>query len=42
MKKDAAGNIICYKACLVAQGFLQVPGVGYFDMFAPIAKLASI
>jgi hypothetical protein len=42
MKKDAAGNIICYKACLVAQGFLQVPGVDYFDMFAPIAKLASI
>ena len=26
----------------MAQGFLQVPGVDYFDMFAPIAKLPSI
>ena len=42
MKKDAAGNVIRYKACLVAQGFSQVPGADYFDTFAPIAKLASI
>ena len=41
-KKDAAGNIIQYKAHLVAQGFSQLPGVDYFDTFAPIAKLASI
>jgi len=41
-KKDAAGNIVCYKACLVAQGFSQVPGVDYFDTFAPVAKLVSI
>jgi hypothetical protein len=41
-KKDTAGNVICYKARLVAQGFSQVPGVDYFDTFAPIAKLASI
>jgi hypothetical protein len=41
-KKDAAGNVIHYKACLVAQGFSQVPGVDYFDTFAPVAKLASI
>ena len=41
-KKDAAGNIIQYKACLVAQGFSQVPGVDYFDMFAPVAKLTVI
>jgi len=27
---------------LVAQGFSQVPGVDYFDTFAPIDKLASI
>jgi hypothetical protein len=42
VKKDAAGNIVHYKACLVAQGFSQVPGVDYFDTFAPVAKLASI
>jgi len=33
---------VCYKAHLVAQGFSQVPGVDYFDTFAPVAKLASI
>ena len=42
MKKDAAGNVVCYKAQLVAQGFSQVPGVDYFDTFAPVAHLASI
>jgi Reverse transcriptase (RNA-dependent DNA polymerase) len=31
-----------YKACLITQGFLQVPGVDYFDTFAPVACLASI
>jgi len=41
-KKNAAGNVICYEACLVAQGFSQVLGVDYFNTFAPIAKLAAI
>src|SRR6266498_191235 len=41
-KKDAAGNVVRYKARLVAQGFSQVPGVNYFDTFAPVARLASI
>ena len=42
MKKDTAGNVIRYKAHLVAQGFLQVLGIDYFYTFAPIAKLAVI
>ena len=42
MKKDASRHVIRFKACLVAQGFLQVPGIDYFDTFAPVAKLASI
>ena len=30
-KKDAAGNVACYKARLVAQGFSQIGGVDYND-----------
>ncbi len=41
-KKDAGGKVVRYKARLVAQGFSQVPGVDYFDTFAPVARLASI
>jgi len=41
-KKDTAGNVVQYKARLVAQGYLQVPGINYLDMFAPVACLASI
>ena len=41
-KKDAAGVVVRYKARLVAQGFSQIPGVDYFDTFAPVARLASI
>ena len=35
-------NVVRYKAQLVAQGFSQVPRVGYFDTIAPVAWLASI
>jgi hypothetical protein len=42
VKKDASGQVVRFKARLVAQGFSQVPGVDYFDTFAPVAKLASI
>jgi hypothetical protein len=42
LKKDLSGNITCYKACLVAQGFSQVPGIDFFDTYAPVAKMATI
>jgi Reverse transcriptase (RNA-dependent DNA polymerase) len=40
-KKDTAGNIVQYKAQLVAQGFSQIGGVDYDDTYAPVARLAS-
>ncbi|THH13391.1 hypothetical protein EW146_g6815 [Bondarzewia mesenterica] len=42
IKRGADGEIIKYKARLVAQGFTQVPGIDYSDTFAPVAKLESI
>ena len=42
LKKDAKGNIVKWKARLVARGFTQVQGVDYFETFAPVARLASI
>jgi Reverse transcriptase (RNA-dependent DNA polymerase) len=41
VKKDAAGNIVRYKAWLVAQGFSQIGGIDYNDTYAPVARLAS-
>lgn len=41
-KRDADGNVTKHKARLVAQGFSQIPGVDYFDTFAPVARLSSI
>ena len=35
-------NVVRYKARLIAQGFLQVPGVDYFDTFTPVGRLSSI
>jgi Reverse transcriptase (RNA-dependent DNA polymerase) len=41
-KKDASGWVVCYKACLVVQGFSQIDGVDYDDTYAPVARLASM
>lgn len=41
-KKDTTGNIACYKAHLVAQGFSQIGGVNYDNTYAPVAKLAFV
>jgi hypothetical protein len=32
----------CYKARLVAQGFIQVYSQDYFETYTPVARLASI
>jgi hypothetical protein len=36
------GNIERYKTCLITQGFTQVKGGDYNDIFSPIVKLYYI
>jgi len=40
VKKDATGNVVCYKACLITQGRSQIGGVDYDNTYTPVAKLA--
>ena len=42
IKRDSNGNIILYRARLVAQGFTQRPGEDFYETFAPVAKIESI
>jgi Reverse transcriptase (RNA-dependent DNA polymerase) len=42
VKKNSAGEIDKYQAWLVAQGYLQIPGINYDDTFVPIVKMSSI
>ncbi|TFY74509.1 hypothetical protein EWM64_g9503 [Hericium alpestre] len=42
IKRDASGAISKYKACLVVQGFLQIPGINFTETFTPVTKLSSL
>ena len=42
VKQTASGEISCYKAWLVAQGFIQKPSIDFTETFAPITKTDSI
>jgi len=42
IKHGPNGAIQKYKARVVAQGFTQIEGMDYNEMFAPVAKLASL
>ena len=41
-KRGPDGQVVKYKARLVAQGFTQVEGIDYNETFAPTAKFATI
>ena len=41
IKKNAAGEVEKYKARLVAKGFTQIYSINFYEMYAPIARLAS-
>jgi hypothetical protein len=42
IKRNAEGSVELFKACLVAQGFSQCPGVDFTEMFAPTTKWAAL
>ena len=41
-KTDANGNVVKYKARLVAQGFSQQPGIDFEETFAPVSRSTSL
>lgn len=42
VKKDPAGNIVKYKARVVAKGYAQRQGVDFDEVFAPVARLETV
>jgi Reverse transcriptase (RNA-dependent DNA polymerase) len=42
LKCDENGNVVKYKARVVAQGFTQVYGQDYDEVFAPAARAATL
>ena len=42
LKKNEAGEVIKYKARLVARGFVQQADVDFDEVFAPVARMESI
>ena len=42
VKKDSKGRIMGYKARLVVKGYAQMEGIGYGEVFSPVARMKSI
>ncbi len=42
IKRNEKGDVTCYKVRIVAKGYSQVPGVDFFDTYAPVTRLTSV
>jgi hypothetical protein len=42
LKKNETGEVVKHKARLVTHGFIQQEGIGYDNVFAPVARIKSI
>ena len=42
IKKDPEGNVVKYKACLVAKGYTQRHGVDFDEVYAPVARIETV
>ena len=42
LKCDHNGNIMHYKACLIAKGFSQIPGIDFTKTFTPVMHLDTL
>jgi hypothetical protein len=42
LKKDASGMIVKHKARLVAKGYVQIAGIDFDEVLAPMARLDSV
>jgi hypothetical protein len=42
LRRDTDGNVLKHKACLMAKGYVQRPGIDFDEVFAPVARLDSV